>query len=344
MNAGRSGPNFQMSTLSLPDFVDGGLCTRATYEAGGGLTDSHETEPGTNIIVRTLLAAGYTIAGGHRQPRHIEILCHRTDILGATIPYLIALTDADGLADEEIEDIKRSATSQSRVPVIIARTPGVEWISWDDFTEALGGAVPSWQALSPDYGASLITASENKLPVGTSGEVWLLFEDLTAYGLEFVFGRRVRRLGGRKRGRTVSDMQAQTPQEQVLVVDSKAAGGKGFDVTWPALRALVEYVQRQRNRQRGHLEVSGALVVSSKFRQTDKRLQEISNQFLGEARVTASFIEAKVLSDIVNILRDRPDLRNAVRWSSILTGGRIKLETFERELAAAETERVKRGD
>lgn len=301
------------------------------------------TEPRTDVAVRTLLAAGYTVTGSHRQPRHIEILCHRTDILGATIPYLIALTDVDELTVEEIEDIKRSSLSRSRAPVIIARSPGVEWVSWEDFTEALGGAVPSWQALSPEYGSALATAAENRLPAGTSGEAWLLFEDLAAYGLEFIFGRRVRRLGGRKRGRTVSDMQAQTPQEHVLVVDAKAAAD-GFDVTWPSLRALIEYVLRQRNRQRGHLEVTGALVLSSKFQQPPARLQEISNQFLGETRVPVSFMQAKVLSEIVDAVCDRPDMRNAVRWTSILTGGLIRVETFRRELDAADTERVRRGD
>jgi hypothetical protein len=308
------------------------------------LVDSHRTEPKTDITVRTLLAAGYTVTGSHRQPRHIEILCHRTDILGATIPYLIAVADADELTLDEIADIKRSAESQACVPVIIARLTGEHGISWDDFTEALGGAIPSWQALSPEYSDALITAASNQLPHGTSGEAWLLFEDLVAYGLEFIFGRRVRRLGGRTRGRTVSDMQAQTPQEKVFVVDAKAAGGKGFDVTWPALRALVEYVLRQRNRQRGHLDVSGALVLSSKFQQPDERLQELSNQFLGEAGVPVSFMEANVLSEIVNALRDRSDLRNAIRWSSILTGGRIKLGSFSRDLTAAQTERVRRGD
>jgi hypothetical protein len=139
-------------------------------------------------------------------------------------------------------------------------------------------------------------------------------------------------------------MQAQTPQEKVFVIDAKAAGGEGFDVTWPGLRPLVEYVKRQRLRQRGHFDVAGALVLSSKFQQPDARLQELSDQFIGEAGVPASFMEAKVLSEVVNAVRTRPDLRNAVGWSSILTGGRVKLAAFKRELAATDAERVRRGD
>jgi hypothetical protein len=304
------------------------------------LRDHHKTEPKTNIAVRTLLAAGYTILGTHRQPRHIEIRCERKDILGATIPYLIAITDVDELTNDEIEDVKRSADAQSSVLVIVSAISSDDSVSWEDFTEALGGAVPSWQALSPEYEGALTLSATNELPEGESGEAWLIFEDLVGYGLEYIFGRRVRRLGGRKRGRTVSDMQAQTPQERVEVVDAKAAGGGGFDVTWSALRPLVEYVQRQKVRQQGHLFVSGAIVVSSKFQQDRSRLQQLSNQFLGATQAPVSFMTAEVLGRIVAILRDHPDLRNAIRWDSILTGGLIRLEAFTNELAAAESERI----
>lgn len=300
-------------------------------------------QPRTQVAVRTLLAAGFTIQGSHRQPRHIEIRCQRTDVLGATIPYLVALAQTDELTNDEVEDIQRSAEAQSRTLAIVAQSPGDHWIAWDDFTEALGGAVPSWQALGPTYISDLLIASKNELPAGTAGEAWLVFEDLVAYGLEFVFGRRVRRLGGRRRGRTVSDMQAQLPEEIVLVVDAKAAR-EGFDVTWPSLRALVEYVERQRTRQHGHLEVFGALVVSSGFAQKDERLAELSRQFFGEARVPVSFLDVELLSRIVTVLRERPDMRNAIRWTSILTGGRIRLKAFEDEFSAAQAERIARGE
>lgn len=59
------------------------------------MDDGHITQPKTQTAIRTLIVAGYSIEDSDRQPRHIEILCKRTDILGASIPYLIAVTDAD---------------------------------------------------------------------------------------------------------------------------------------------------------------------------------------------------------------------------------------------------------
>ena len=305
--------------------------------------DSHMTLPQTHIAIRTLIVAGYSIEGSHRQPRHIEIPCQRTDILGASIPYLIAVTDSDEFSKEEIYDILLSALNQRRIPVIVAPIPSERTISWEDFIEALGGAVPSWQALSPEYDKALVTAAKNKLPDGvTGGEAWLIFEDLVGHGLEFIFGRRVRRLGGRVRGRPVSDMQAQMPKGHVLVVDAKASAD-GFDVTWSELRPLVEYVKRQRVRQCGQVELFGALISSSKFKQDDARLLELCLDFLAEAQVPLSFIDTDVLVETINLFRKRPDVRNGIRWNQIFKGGRIRLSIIEKELQAVDDERVRDG-
>lgn len=303
----------------------------------------HKTQPQTQIATRTLIVAGYSIEGSHWQPRHIEILCKRTDILGASIPYLIAVTDSDEFSEEEIDDIHRSALNQDRISVIVTPIPSERTISWADFTEALGGAVPSWQALSPEYDQALVTAAKNQLPSGvTKGEAWLIFEDLVGSGLEFIFGRRVRRLGGRLRGRPVSDMQAQMPTGDVLVVDTKASAD-GFDVTWSELRPLVEYVRHQRVRQHGQVELFGALILSSNFKQKDARLLELSMRFFGEVRVPLSFIDATILAATVNLFQERPDVRNGIRWNQIFKGGRICLSTIRNEMQAVDNERVRNG-
>ena len=305
--------------------------------------DSHRTQPQTQTATRTLIVAGYSIEGSNRQLRHIEILCKRSDILGASIPYLIAVTDFDELSEAEIDDIYHSAENQNRIPIIVTPIPSEKTISWEDFTEAFGGAVPSWQALSPEYDQALVTAAKNQLPAGeTKGEAWLIFEDLVGSGLEFIFGRRVRRLGGRLRGRPVSDMQAQMPTGEVLVVDTKASAG-GFDVTWSELRPLAEYVRHQRVRQRGQVELFGALISSSNFKQNDDRLSELSSRFFAEVRVPLSFIDADVLTATVNLFQERPDVRNGIHWNQIFKGGRICLSIITDEMHAVDNERVRKG-
>lgn len=307
------------------------------------MDDGHIAQPQTQTAIRTLIVAGYTIERSHWQPRHIEILCRRTDVLGSKIPYLIAVTDVYEFSEAEIKGILRSALNQGRIPVIVASSSDDRTISWKDFTEALGGAVPSWQALSPEYNKALVTVAKNKLPTGvTNGEPWLIFEDLVGSGLEFIFGRRVIRLGGRVSGRRVSDILAQIPTGPILVVDTKASAN-GFDVTWPNLRPLLEYVEVQRGRQCGHVDLFGALISSSDFKQDDLRLLELCLEFRAEAKVPLSFIDADVLAAAINLFQENPDVRNGIRWNQVFKGGRIRLSIIEKELQAVDDERVRKG-
>lgn len=307
------------------------------------MDDTHITQPKTQTAIRTLIVAGYTIERSHWQPRHIEILCKRTYMLGASIPYLIAVTDADECSEAEINGILRSASNQGRIPVIVTPGPSEKTISWEDFTEVHGGAVPSWQALSSEYDQALVTAAKNQLPTDvTNGKAWLIFEDLVGSGLEFIFGRRVIRLGGRLSGRRVSDMLAQIPTGPILVVDTKASAD-GFDVTWSELRPLVEYVKQQRVRQCGHANLLGALISSSDFKQSDARLLELCLEFGAEAKVPLSFIDADVLAATINLFRERPDVRNGIHWNQVFKGGRIRLSSIEKELQAVNDERVRKG-
>jgi hypothetical protein len=170
--------------------------------------------------------------------------------------------------------------------------------------------------------------------------LWLIFEDLVCDGLEFIFGRRAHRLGGRRRGQPVSDIVAVLPTTELLVVDAKAAG-KGFDANWPALRPLVEYVKKQLQRQQGHNVVHSALLVSSSFDQAAATLQELSNTFLSETRIPLAFMTAEVLSKIVGRIQSSIDIRAAINWKRLFAGGTVTVQAFDREIGLASNERIR---
>jgi hypothetical protein len=290
------------------------------------------------IAVRTLLAAGFTITGSSSFPRHVEVTCIRRDVLGATVPYLLALTNEAEFSAVEIEDVKYSAKARDMLPAFIASKPQDEQLSWDEFYGALGGEVPSWKALSKTYGELLTTASNNELPPGFDGEAWLLFETLVADGLEFALGRRVRRLGGKARGRTVSDLVAQLPDYSLLVVDAKATRGD-FDVNKPNLRPLGEYLRRQVTRQAGRNEVLSALVVSSRFVQDKGQLMEQCLDFQAEYGLPVCFLCAEALRTTVQSLSDVSSLRNALRWRHIFRGGLVDPDIVQKEIKNTLSER-----
>ena len=290
------------------------------------------------IATRTSLAAGYVVSGSHRQPSHIEFRCERVTRLGPVVQLLIAITDQAAFSSDEADDVTRSASNQNRLAVLVSASGGQGQLSWSEFMDVLGGAVPSWKALTDEYRSHLRKASRNELPSGLSGEAWWLFESLVADGLEFCFGRRVNRLGGQKRGKRVSDMVAPLPDFDVVVVDAKASGS-GFDANAVTLRALVEYVNKQMQRQEGGGDVVAALVVSSAFAQDATGLAATAREFLGETRIPLCFMTADTLWFMVRELRDRPDIRNCIRWKTLLAGGLINDREIESEIRAVAQER-----
>jgi hypothetical protein len=90
----------------------------------------------------------------------------------------------------------------------------------------------------------------------------------------------------------VGDIIAMTADEAVFVVDAKASDGV-FDANWPNLRPLVEYIRVQEQRQRGHVAVRGAVLVARQYEQANRRLAELSAEFLSETRTTLTFLETQ---------------------------------------------------
>jgi hypothetical protein len=125
---------------------------------------SSNIQPGEVVSVasRTLLAAGYEITNCQRHPGHAEISCQLTSRLGPTLRFLIAFTDQDGFSPGQRGEIAREADADRRTAAFVARYAGEEQLSWDEFLEALGGAVPSWRALSQEYAAAVLTAAHNE--------------------------------------------------------------------------------------------------------------------------------------------------------------------------------------
>ena len=305
------------------------------------MPNEDQSSPSVAVAVRTLLVGGYDLdTGGERQPTHIEIRCEKPSVFGVRVRFLIAITDSSAFTAEQIGDIERLAAQESRTVVFVGPDSTDDQLGWQEFLSTLGGEVPSWRAVSPTYSSALLTASTNKLPPGATGEAWLLFEDLVCDGMEFIFGRRAHRLGGPRRGQRVSDIVAVLPTTELLIVDAKAAGDP-FDASWPALRALVEYVKRQQRRQQGYNLVDSAVLVSSRFKQAPATLQELSNAFLAETRIPLVFLTAETLAKMVDRIQSSIDIRAAINWKRLFAGGALNIDSFVREIGEASKERIR---
>ena len=301
------------------------------------------SEPDTAIAARTLVTAGFTITNSRRQRAHIEIHCERADAFGISVSYLIAVCNGDAPPTSDVSNIQKESAALNRTLVVVCKEGGPTWISWKEFLNSLGGAVPSWRAVGPNYPAVLNESAGNKTPKGQVGEAWRIFEEAVADGFEFIFGHRVIRLGGKSRGKRVSDMISQTPDQRVLVLDAKAAR-EPFDVQWPELRPIVEYTKAQIERQRGHSDVHGAVLIAKEFAQDGSRLGGLAADFLADVRVPLTFVRAEDLADLVSRLGEEPRLRSSINWGKIFCrGGLIVRRLVDQEIIAARSETYPRG-
>jgi hypothetical protein len=295
------------------------------------------SRPNLQTAIRTLLLSGFKIENNERQPTHTEIYCS-APMLGASVPLMILLTDEDQLSPDIWPQVQLAAQRSNRTLVAIGNSSGADQLGWVDFLESFGGAVPSWRALDDSYLSKLEVAGRNAKPEGFEGEAWRLFESLVADGLEFCFGRSVRRLGAAKRGQKVSDMIALIPEGSVLVLDAKATS-TSFNAAISELRALAEYTENQRTRQRGFAEVFGAVVVSKAFDQDESSLMQVSREFTSQAGVPAAFLEVDTLAHFVKCFKHQPSLRTGLKWRLLFAGGLLTRAMFDKEVEALRGER-----
>jgi len=301
------------------------------------------SEPNTAIAARTLVIAGFTITNSRRQRAHIEIHCERADAFGSLVKYLIAVCDGDVPPASDLSNILKESTTLNRTLVVVCKKGGPTWISWKEFLDSLGGAVPSWRAIGPNYSAVLKESAGNQTPLGQVGEAWRIFEEAVADGFEFILGHRVIRMGGTSRGKRVSDMISQTPDQRVLVLDAKAARDP-FDVQWPELRPIVEYTKVQIERQRGHWDVHGAVLIAKEFAQDVSRLGSLTADFLADVRVPLTFVRTEDLAHLVSRLSLEPGFRSSIAWGKIFCrGGLLVRRVVDEEIAAARSGTYPRG-
>jgi hypothetical protein len=294
----------------------------------------------TSVATRTLTAAGFRITGFQRSISHIEYVCERPDVFGVSQRYVFLIFETDHAA-QQIVDVRSAAARESGAAVVVvSRLETANTIAWQYFLDALGGAVPSWRALSDEFFAVLKASGQNKKTTASDEEPWRVFEDAVADAFEFLFGRRVRRLGGQRRGSRVPDSLALTPDGALIVIDTKASGSP-FDLTYDELRPLKEYVKNQQIRQTGSQPVNAAVLVADSFRQDQQRLQELSQDFFADVQVPITFARSDTIAAAVRLLVPDVRMRNKLRWRRCLcVGGLVEVKIVEQELQRARDEAV----
>jgi hypothetical protein len=304
----------------------------------------HITSPSVAVFAQTIMVAGFEIVDFDRFEHHAVCHCTRSDQFDCKIRYLFCITDRDSFPLEVIHEWEREANSTGSALVFVATQAAAGVLSWNQFVESLGGAVPSWRALSATYANDLHILSRNQLPAGVAGEAWFLFEQAVADGFEFILGRRVRRLGGLKRGKDVPDSICLTPDSAVLVLDAKASATE-FSITKPELRPLEDYVRSQATKQTGQPRLGAAILIAQRFLQEREKLVDECARFQADTSTPLCLLTVESLLQLVSLSADHPTMRNAVSWRQVFCrNGIANPKMLKDELLRAKDVRMSRGD
>ena len=278
-----------------------------------------EPGPDVSLAVRTLLSGGFVLSKVQREPGYALLVARRLDEFGVAHCYCFAVFE-DEFAPAQVETIKIAAKYYSAEPVLvgegIADLPSLEW---DRFISLFGGPILSLKPFEPRFREHLRELGHNKLPEGLEGKADDLFEVYVREALEFVLGERVVRYGQDRLFETRPDGLVLPSQGFYALYDAKAYTD-GYPVTQDSLRQFGSYVKDFSKRYGSHLQrLNSFLVVSGKFAQGDKALDERSREFIAEYQVPLSFVTADALGEMIEILSETPVVRRAVNWSRVFS-------------------------
>ena len=281
--------------------------------------------------MRTLLSGGFLLDRVEREPGYALLVARRLDEFRVAHRYCFALFE-DGFSSSQVETVRIEAKHYSAEPVLvgegIAKIPSLEW---DRFISLFGGPILSLKPFEPQFREHLYELGHNLLPEGLEGKPDDLFEVYVREALEFVLGARVRRYGQERRFEVRPDGVVLPSQNFYALYDAKAYS-KGYKVTQDSLRQFGSYVKDFSMRYDPYLQrLNAFVVVSGKFVQGEKALDQRSREFIAEHHVPLSFLTADTMGEMIEILSETPVVRRAIKWSrvfsdSVVQASRVRAE------------------
>jgi hypothetical protein len=287
--------------------------------------------PELSLAVRTLLSGGFLLDRVEREPGYALLVARRLDEFRVAHRYCFAVFEEE-FSSSQVETVKIEAKHYGAEPVLvgegIADVPSLEW---DRFISLFGGPILSLKPFEPQFREHLRELGHNRLPDGLEGKPDDLFEVYVREALEFVLGERVVRYGQERRFEARPDGLVLPSQDFYALYDAKAYG-KGYDVTQTSLRQFGSYVKDFSKRYNTYLQMLNSfLVVSGKFVQGEKALDQRSKEFIADHNVPLSFLTADTLGEMIEILSETPVVRRAIKWSrvfsdSVVQASRVRAE------------------
>lgn len=299
-----------------------------------------ESGPDLSLAVRTLYSGAFVLNKVQREPGYALLIARRLDEFGVAHHYCFAVFE-DEFAPAQIEAVKIAAKYHGAEPILVGEgISDVPTLKWDRFTSLFGGSVFSLKPFEPRFREHLRELGRNRLPKGLEGKADDLFEVYVKEALEFILGERVVRYGQERLFEARPDGLVLPSQGFYALYDAKAYAD-GYPVGQDSLRQFGSYVKDFSKRYGSYLQrLNSFLVVSGKFAQGGKALDERSREFIAEYQVPLSFMTADALGEIIEILSETPVVRRAVNWSRVFSDSVIRPSLVRSEVGTVSRDKT----
>lgn len=300
----------------------------------------HTPGPDLALAARTLLSGGFILSKVQREPGYALLVARRLDEFRVAHRYCFAVFE-DEFAPAQIETVKIAAKYHGAEPVLVGEgVADLPTLEWDEFVSLFGGPIFSLKPFEPRFREHLRELGHNRLPEGLEGKADNLFEVYVREALEFVLGERVVRYGQERLFEARPDGVVLPSRGFYALYDAKAYGD-GYPVTQDSLRQFGSYVEDFSKRYGSYLQrMNSFLVISGKFAQGDKALDERSREFIAEHQVPLCFVTADALGEMIEILSETPVIRRTVNWSRVFSDSVARPPMVRAEVATVSRDKM----
>ena len=282
--------------------------------------------------VRSLTINGYVLDRAHSDYGYTILDFHRYDHFSVRIAYSFVLYES--ISPSTIKSIVKAATKRNASVVLIGakRFPGVPCLTWEDFVGKMGGPVPSWTVVDPEFSRKLQDLAQNKLPPEMEGQPDTLFENMVKEALQFLFSDRVIQYGQERLFEKVPDGIAFVTHHWPILYDCKAYG-KGYSVNADDVRRFADYVNEFNRRYATiYHSVQTFLVVTGELADSGQSLERRVVDLRAACNAQLVVVCAEDLGEIVTLLVGAPASRRSIDWKRLLASNKLVAKDVREEL------------
>lgn len=295
-------------------------------------------------LLITLLLNGYHLKKVFRiSPNSTIINVYKYDYLGAEIRYSILISSKKPSTSilTRLDKIAGKTNFNSyKIAIGKEEIPDVTFYLIEDFYKKIGGATNFGLVLHPELPEILNQLGHNKLPKNFSGSPDDLLEAYCKECLQFILKVPVRRYGKDRSFESLPDGLVIGDNSFVMLFDAKAYRN-GFAFESDDINRFEKYVKEFRAKY-GHFfpNIHSFLVISSQFNDSEKSIQNRSDDLFSRCYTRLTCIKADELGEIAQLIIENSKFRQSINWKRQFSKLYLSPKEIKQEISKLKKDKV----